>query len=129
MKGGLVEMGVSIQQEEAEFYVAFSDRAAALKAGKPIHGHWVREGEGAACRDLAELFELWGYEVDEDDAGNITGIHSCAEKLGAELLMFNAIAPFVKAGSYIQMTSDHGGPWRWVFNGKTCKEKHAKVKW
>lgn len=32
-------------------------------------------------------------------------------------------------GSYIEMRGEDGALWRWVFDGKTCKEITAKITW
>jgi hypothetical protein len=113
-------MGISIRMMGAEFRIEAAEKAAALASGKHVHGHWVREGEGEACGTLEELLELWGYEprVDQSD-GSIVGLDCNNEKLGAELDLFKAIAPCVRAGSFIEMNGDYGA-WRWVFDGATC---------
>ena len=40
-----------------------------------------------------------------------------------------AIAPYVEAGSYIEMYGEDGDKWRYVFDGKTVKEVYPKVEW
>lgn len=46
---------------------------------------------------------------------------------GTEHEMFNAIAPFVEPGSYIEMQGEDGAIWRWVFQDDTCIEKAAEI--
>jgi len=62
------------------------------------------------------------------DKEYITGIYFNGEKFdGTEHEMFNSIAPFVEAGSYIEMLGEGGEIWRWVFDGETCEEKAATI--
>lgn len=118
-------MGICFHVVESKFFLAETDKAKAFEAAKPLHGHWVREGDTKHCEDLAEVLEIWGYEVEEDSKGNIVKIFLCNEKLGDEIKMFKAIAPYVKAGSYLECGGDCGS-WRWVFNGTTCEEKSPR---
>jgi hypothetical protein len=37
------------------------------------------------------------------------------------IYLFNILAPFVEAGSYIEMCDDKANRWRYAFNGKTMK--------
>jgi hypothetical protein len=66
----------------------------------------------------------------QDDKEYVIGIMFEGEKSDStEEEMFNVIAPFVKAGSYIEMQGEDGARWRWVFDGETCKEKNAEISW
>jgi len=115
-------MGVCIHQIDSKFLVRAANKRPALEAAARVHGHWIRQGEGESCDTLEELLELWGYEPGVDDDGNIVRLHLTAEKLGAEHEMFKAIAPFVEPGSFLKMGCDHGGPFKWTFDGATCIE-------
>ena len=54
-------------------------------------------------------------------------IYFDGEKLGDDAILFEAIAPYVKKGSFIEMNGEDGCIWQWQFNGKTCIEKAATV--
>jgi len=107
---------------ESKFYIAAVDKSAAYKVAKPLFGHWVRKGDTDDCMNLGEVLEVWGYHVREDEEGNIVKVSLDNEKLGDEFELFKAIAPYVKAESYLGFNGDYG-PWRWVFDGTTCVEK------
>lgn len=58
----------------------------------------------------------------------VTGISFEGESQdGTEEEMFQAIAPFVEADSYIEMQGEDGEIWRWIFDGTTCVEKVANL--
>lgn len=66
----------------------------------------------------------------QDDKEYIIGITFDGNKHdGTEEEMFNVIASFVKAGSYIEMQGEEGKRWRWMFDGETCKEKPGEIIW
>jgi len=115
-------MSVSIHLSRKQFFIAAEHKEAALAAAKPIYGHWVRKGDTDSCETLEELLEVWGYEAKNDGQGNITNISLTNEKLGEEKEMFKAIAPYVKAGSFLELSSEDGS-WRWIFDGTTCVSK------
>jgi len=39
------------------------------------------------------------------------------------------MAPFVEAGSYLEMTGEDGAIWRYVFDGQKMEEKWPKIVW
>ena len=63
--------------------------------------------------------------VDVKDEMN--SIYFEGEKYGDDDLIFNAIAPYVEDGSYIQMNGEDGAIWRWVFENGKCVEKQATI--
>lgn len=81
------------------------------------------------CHNLRDAVEVWGWDLEEDSSDDIIDIHFNGEKLGEDLTLFETLAPFVTKGSFIEMTGDEASHWRWVFNGKTCVKKQAKVSW
>jgi len=138
-------MGCNMNQVGSEFTIKAEHRKAVFKAiqgltskptilparpGQPARFSFVEIEEIEAAKTLEELFEVWFWEIEEQDQfSDITGIDCTGEKLGDDALFFRTIAPFVKAGSYIEMTDDEGDRWRWVFDGKTCKEVQADIVW
>lgn len=126
-------MGYCIQQVDSSFKILRANQEAAFKAAKAMPDrdyHWVKRGWTKGLRDIFAMLEHWGYEPQlDDDTGDITDVAFQHEKLGDELELFKAIAPFVEAGSFLEMSGEDGGRWRWVFDGKTCKEVYAKMTW
>lgn len=60
---------------------------------------------------------------------DIVGVYLESEKLGDEFKFFQAIAPYVEVGSYIELQGEDGCRWRWVFDGNICVEQTAKIVW
>ena len=139
-------MGYCMTFQNANFFIAAGQKAAALEAARQLAATAATgSGGGAGARWFAwmngtpfdtswtgpfrttinAVFADWAYPVEEDDAGNIVAITFEAEKLGDEDRFFDAIAPFVRAGSYIEMLGEDGTRWRWVFDGRTCTEEEA----
>lgn len=81
------------------------------------------------AKTLNEALNEISWDTEEDDKGNITYMRFDGEKLGDEGVIFDAIAPYVKKGSFIEMGGEDSHIWRWVFNGKKCVEKDAVLKW
>jgi hypothetical protein len=72
----------------------------------------------------------YGYSVELDDDGNIIDADFPGDKLVyGEKEMFQAIAPYVKDGSFLEMFGEDGSRWRQVFKNGTCKEIVAKTVW
>ena len=67
------------------------------------------------------------YELKFDDDGNIVDISFYGEKLGDDLKVFQKIAPYVRAGSFLEMEGEDNEMWRWVFQNGKCREVKAKV--
>lgn len=132
-------MGYCMQQVEESFHISADNVPKVVDAIRRLSGRetirdatgahysWVRQ-DFARLTTIPELMRAWRWEVETED-GNIVAIEFCGEKLGDDHILFNAIAPFVKKGSYIEMSGEDGERWRWVFDGKTCVEKTATISW
>lgn len=72
--------------------------------------------------DIQDIFDCWRWNVELDDEGNIDVILFRGEKSGEDKLLFDTIAPFVKTGSFIEMTGEDGYCWRWLFKDSKCTE-------
>lgn len=91
---------------------------------------WVVSSEYQTATDLGEAFQAWRWELRFDNNSQewvLKGFNG--EKLGDDKILFNAVAPYAKPGSYVEMMGEDGAIWRWVFDGETCKEKAAKITW
>jgi hypothetical protein len=71
-------------------------------------------------RTLTEIFDSFGFSAEEDHYGiRELGYHINIDMDITELIsFFNAIAPYVVTGSYIEMLSVMGFLWRLCFDGK-----------
>lgn len=130
-------MGYCMSQRESYFKMDPKDFPAAFKSVQALHGsetigdsggrHFFRvDYDLHEINDFAEMLRAWRWEL-ELDGGEVVGISFQGEKLGDDHVLFNAIAPWVEKGSYIQMQGEDGMIWRWVFDGKKCVEKSAKI--
>jgi len=93
---------------------------------------FIDENEVLRSDDIFEVMLAVRWEVQsttEDGNGDIDHIHFIGERLGSDLSIFEAIAPFVEEDSYIQMVGDDASIWRWVFDGRTCIKKKAEIGW
>ncbi len=96
---------------------------------------WCNGMEDAlAATTLAELLSEFNFELSvTTDPKNIygTGSHHITftgEKNYPEFAkMFTVIAPFVKKGSWIMVTTELGGLMCYYFNGTNCEEIYGSV--
>ena len=82
--------------------------------------------EAATLEEISEELR-WFFHVDVN--GNIDDIQFEGEKLGAEEKIFNAMAPYVRSGSFIEIHGEDGTTWRWVFKNGVCKEVQPQKIW
>jgi hypothetical protein len=135
-------MGYCMNLSDSDFFIPKSKKAAALKAIKALagketinmggsgpHFSWVTTSEFVEAKTLGSAVRAWRWYVDEDDKGNVTGIGFNGEKLGDDNLLFDAISPFVRKGSFIQMRGEDDHMWRWVFDGKSMHEVSPTISW
>ena len=127
-------MGYCIFQGKSAFFMGNETLDRALKAIQGLHGketikdssgkhfYWVAN-EFYLHDNLPHMLREWRWDASMDGDGNVVGLSFSGEKSGDDLILFGAIAPFVKKGSYIEMEGEDGECWKWVFNGKTCREE------
>lgn len=120
-------MGYCIWQEDGKFTIKRESFDAALAAIKAIKGSpsWTTSAFKKA-KTLKEAFDDWRWNIEYTDTSDVTDIGFEGEKAGDDKLLFDAVAPFVEAGSFIEMSGEDGTRWRWMFDGKICKEKIAR---
>lgn len=146
-------MGYCISQIGSEFFMAADQQSAALEACKVLAGH-ADQGTGSSYSNgrttarwfswlngtpfdtswngpfrssMNEVFDDWRYKATFNEDGDIIRIDFTGEKIGDEIEFFKAIAPYVKPGSYLEMSGEDGARWRWYFDGVTCEEQAAKI--
>ncbi len=129
-------MGYYISSTGCNFSMKKNKAPEALKALKQLfssdfHAGWVRNKEVVNAKTFEEAlraarFSVWGSH----DSDEYSKISFEGEKYsGDEMTTLEAIAPFVKKGSYIEMLGEEGEHFRWVFNGKKMQEQQAKIVW
>jgi len=96
----------------------------------------VRSVNSRAWRDglpkletIREAFELFGFDAIENEIHDICDLDILSDSQDAhQMLLFEAIAPFVEPGSYITMMGDDQHLWQWFFdNGEIYTREVATV--
>jgi len=123
-------MGTDISMRDSMFFIPNFQIKNVLAAGKAMTAcyKYIQYEYKHATR-IDQLFRMWGYMIDWDETGNITSIALEASYLGDEFEFFKIIAPFVKEGSYIEIDCQGEKIWRWVFDGKACRQIYPKIVW
>lgn len=123
-----------MDQIDSKFFIAAADKKRCLKDALRKLAHrkkrWWTKGPIQADT-LQDLFAEFRWDVYTDDDGNINTIDFVGEKsgYGEDLEFLQSVAPFVREGSFIEMSGEDGQLWRWVFDGKTCIEKYPEINW
>lgn len=119
-------MGYEMSLRDEKFSIKKENKSKALELLKELFRtdndiRWVSNSFVIDSETLEEAIEECCWSLENDDAGNVVGISFELEKLGDELKIFNAIAPFVEDGSYIEMcgrTAISGGGYLLMENAK-----------
>lgn len=133
-------MGYCIHLREAVFTIPASKVADALEAvmnGKGSYEspqHYIGKIKNykhlPPALKLSELVDqTWGFSLKPNENGGIQGIEWEWEKSHNENEVMMLLGPFVDAGCYVEMGGEDGAAWRYIFDGKTCVEKEAKLVW
>lgn len=134
-------MGYYMQKREGDVFIAKEDQDKALQAIKDLvgketitdssgsHFSWVNTHEFLKATTLSEALIAWRWETELDDEDNIIDLYFNGEKYGDDGVVFAAIAPYVKAESYMEMSGEDGAIWRWIFDGQSCAEKYPTISW
>ena len=132
-------MGYDMWCMESNFRILKENQEKALEAIKELagketitgpwdsHFSWVHTKDFLEARHVENALDAWRWTAEFDEHGDISGIDFDGEKLGDESVLFNAIAPFVVEGSYIQMGGEDQYSWRWVFVDNRCVEIPGKT--
>ena len=120
-------MGYGMQQRDGHFRIAVEKLPAALLAVQAITEQKPREWGGShfsSGMTVPEMLEAWSWKALCDPAtGDLIDLVFFGKQLGAEAFLFQALAPFVDAGSYLEMLGEDGEFWRWAFDGQHMREQ------
>ena len=144
-------MGYHMQVEGIEFLIREKNKKKALEAIKSLNSDngsggrwepesgktkswfsWVDTEEFMSAETLEAALEAWRWPVYFegelcDVVTDITDLTFEGEKLGDDVYLFRAIAPYVESGSYIRMRGEDNEVWRWRFRDGTCLEQGAII--
>lgn len=122
-------MGYCMEQVEDKFLIKAANKEAAFSALKDWAFAQMQKddlsrrlgmspiGKTTLLEDA--LYEL-AWEPDMDNDGNIIDIFFIGSNLRQEDEWMDVIAPYVEAGSQINMRGEDGIFWCWRFNGQNC---------
>lgn len=119
-----------MQMTDCSFSIPAHNKLPALLAIKDVvsgNQKWWNYANLLQAKTLEEIMRLWYYAVESDPNGDIYSIDFHGDKISNETLMFEAIAPYVTSGSYIQMQGEDGLIWRWVFEDGDFREASAII--
>lgn len=78
---------------------------------------------------VREIFKEFDFEVDKDEKGNLDDIVFTGGRAGNEDELFEAIAPFVEAGSSVSFYGEDSSIWQYCFDGKQCRNESPLLIW
>lgn len=80
--------------------------------------------------NIQDAFDCVGWWPAVDANGNVCGLSfndgGCEDD---DEDLFDAIAPYVEAGSTLEMRNEDGCFWTWYFDGKTCTKYDAVIRY
>ena len=142
-------MGYYMSVMETGFTMSAMNKAGALAAIKKLCEHekeigsggsgsgdvrtkhfaWVNSSDVERADSLSDALRAWGWITEEDNFGDVFDIYldDGHTKIGDEEYLWDAIAPYVDNGSYIQMQGDDGAIWRWSFKDGKCHDIGGRV--
>ena len=137
-------MGYDVSQVDSKFFMSHKNKVKALEAlkrtatrksemrGGDSNGNkWFSFTDMDYIKDvhLEDALEKFGLAVETNGDNDIISISVEGYKLGQEDIALEAIAPWVKSGSYIEMSGEDGCLWRWTFENKKFAEVEVKISW
>jgi len=132
-------MGYYMYQMESDFTILKENHVRALGAIKALAGQetiedssgahfsWVETQRFVQASTLEDALKEWRWDAELNDEGDLIDMYFEGQKYGDDEVLFNAIAPFVESGSYIQMRGEDDAIWRWVFEGGKVREVGASI--
>ena len=129
-------MGYCMHQGDSKFRIAAHNHQQVLGALRALaedaqrrHRRyaWVDTATLLKANSIKEFMREWRWDIALDAAGDLVHVGFSGEKLGDDQVLFNTLAPWVDAGSFIVMHGEDGATWRWYFDGTQCREQTATV--
>ena len=91
------------------------------------HFMWLPCCDFNNVQSVEEMFKLWRWPVEFNEAGDIVSLDFVGEKSGDEDLLFATIAPYVRCRSENIVVSEDYEIWRWLFSGFACEKQYGRV--
>lgn len=133
-------MGYYIDQIDSEFEIKaanvpfawnalkqlFSPNNGTIVDSSGIHFSWIESKDVVNAPTFAKAMSESRWDIETNDAGDVTGIWFNGEKYGDDDLVLGQIAPFVEDGSYIIMQGEDGERWKWKFKDGIFSEVRGR---
>jgi hypothetical protein len=122
------------QMDDCQFKIKKENIAGCLQALKEMakreaNFSWVQNVVVRGADTITQAFDEWRWQVKFNEDGDVSALYFEGQKLGDEDSLFQTIAPFVEAGSYIGMSGEEDCIWRYCFDGTDCVESHPEMVW
>jgi len=69
------------------------------------------------------------YVTEADGEGNITSLYFDGSGMGDDEELYQALAPYMRDGSFLELCNEMGDIWRWVFEGGKCVRVAPVMLW
>lgn len=117
-------MGYDICQRDSSFCIHRENFAGLVKTAIRRFPELFDE-----MSSVREIFREFDFEVYKGADGNLDDIIFTGEKAGSEDELFEAIAPFVEAGSSVSFYGEDGCIWQYCFDSKRCRNESPLLIW
>lgn len=124
---------IDIQESDvkiaAEHLPKIFDRIKKIKLDRSHYG-WEQQDEIDNATTVEEACSALFFDLRKTEAGDIVNVYFLGEKgSDGQPLFYDAIAPYVTAGSYIEWAGEDHHRWRIRFDGISWSEQYAHVSW
>jgi hypothetical protein len=125
---GEVLQAVKDKLFEPEYYAKHAGGGQHPKSGDLYKDRWYSWTSTEALREATSLEDFIGQFVEFvviDDDGSLS---MCFEsKTGNERELFEALAPFIAPGSFIEWCGEGGEHYKWIFDGTAMRVAYGEV--
>lgn len=113
-------MGYWVYLEEAQVAIPRERKASAFAALKRLTGQftWVDNKQYVEAETFEEALQALRWRPVQDREGNVFTLEFNGQKLGDDYAVFEALAPFVQAGSTVSIRGEDDQRWTWGFDGR-----------
>jgi hypothetical protein len=89
---------------------------------------WVDADYHITCKTLDDVLKEFRFETMYDNDGNLINLHfDC--KVGDEVFLLTAIAPYFKDGSSLEWRGEEGETWKYIFENGKIREQQGVIVW
>jgi hypothetical protein len=123
-------MGYYMHQTDSNFRIKAEHMGLLYLRLKQLEaGRWVSQSTIDTAATVEEILREWRWAPRFDAQLNMVDIWFDSEKSGDDDLLFNVLAEFVEADSYIEMRGEDDAHWRFWFTGSECHEITPHITW